>query len=466
VKADLGPDADIYLARVDWTPDGRAVLVQRQSRDQRRLDVLRIDAATGAATPLFSETSPTWINLNDDLKPLKDGSLLWTSERSGLAQVYRWRAGRWTQLTDGPLPVDKIAGIDEARGRLFFTAFASAGATEKHLYAARLDRLAPPQRLTAAAGWHDVDMDKRGTRALVTAQSPEQPPQTYLADATGKRLAWLVENRLDASHPYAPFRDGHVAPRFGTLKAADGATDLAYRLLVPPQLKAGERAPVLMIVYGGPGTGRQSRKVWGSAIDQYFVRRGWVVFAVDNRGSPNRGKRFEDAIHRAMGGVEVADQLAALDWLTKQPFADPARVGVYGWSYGGYMTLRLLAAAPGRFAAGVSGAPVTQWGLYDTHYTERYLGNPATDPAPYAQSDVIPVATRIRDPLLLIHGMADDNVVFQNSTSLMATLQAARQPFETMVYPGQTHALSTASARVFNWTTIERFLDRTVKAPR
>ncbi|MCA3255583.1 MAG: S9 family peptidase [Alphaproteobacteria bacterium] len=467
VKADLGSDSDIYLARVDWTPDGRAVLVQRQSRDQKRLDVLRIDATTGAATTLFTETSPTWINLHDDLKPLKDGSLLWTSERSGMAQVYRWRAGRWTQLTDGALPVDKIAGVDEAKGKLFFTAFAGAGATEKHLYAARLDRRVTPTRLTQAAGWHDVDMDKRGTRALVTAQSPEQPPQTYLADASGTRLAWLVENRLDATHPYAPFRAGHVAPRFGTLKAADGVTDLAYRLLVPPQLKAGERAPVLMIVYGGPGTGRQARRVWGSnLVDQYFARKGWVVFSVDNRGSPNRGKRFEDALHRAMGGVEVADQLAALDWLTAQPFVDAKRVGVYGWSYGGYMTLRLLAAAPGRFAGGVSGAPVTQWGLYDTHYTERYLGNPAIDPAPYAASDVIPVATQIRDPLLLIHGMADDNVIFQHSTSLMATLQGARLPFETMVYPGQTHALSTASARVFNWMTIERFLDRAVKASR
>src|SRR5690606_12658526 len=149
----------------------------------------------------------------------------------------------------------------------------------------------------------------------------------------------------------------------------------------------------------------------------YLVQQGWVVFSIDNRGTPDRGKAFEDAIYRAMGQVEVRDQLAGLDWLRRQDFVDPDRIAVFGWSYCGYMTLRLLEAAPrGTFRAGVAVAPVTRWELYDTHYTERYLGNPALDRAPYLASDVLPRADRIADPLLLIHGMADDNVVFENST--------------------------------------------------
>jgi dipeptidyl-peptidase-4 len=461
VRADLGTNPDIYLARVDWMPDGSAVLVQRQSRDQKRLDLLRIDAATGVATLLFSEMSPTWINLHYNLHVLADGSLLWTSEREGFSQIYRWRDGVFTRLTSGRAPVDDIAGIDEAAGTVFYTAFTPDDALEKHLFSVPLSG-GSPVRLTEAGGWHDVVMDAKCSRALVTRSTPSQPPQTWLADAAGKRLAWLEENALDADHPYTPYFAAHVEPQFGTLPAADG-TPLAWTMLKPKGLKDGDKRPVFLQVYGGPGAGRQVRRAWQTwtPLHQYLVSKGWIVFSVDNRGTPNRGKAFEDVLYKAMGDVEVRDQLDALAWLKRQPNVDPDRVGVYGWSYGGYMTLHLLAAAPGAFAAGVSGAPVTEWELYDTHYTERYLGMP-----PYTRSNVLPVADRLTTPLLLIHGMADDNVVFQHSTALMAKLQGRRQPFETMVYPGQTHALSTADVRAFNWKTIEAFLERTVVGKR
>lgn len=464
VKADLGPDSDIYLARVDWLPDGRALLVQRQSRDQKRVDVLRIDTRTGAATLLFSETSQTWVNLHDNLKPLKDGSLLWTSERDGYSHIYRWADGRMTQLTRGPWVVDKIVGVDERAGRIFFTGFTSGGAFEHHLYSIGLRQSGEPRRLTPEVGWHDAVMDGTATRALITSQTPRQPSQSWLADANGKRLAWMMENRVDASHPYAPYLAAHVDPRFGLLKAADG-TDLPYRLLVPRGLKPGERRPVFVDVYGGPGAQRVS-KAFVSPLHQYLVQQGWIVFTLDNRGAANRGKAFEEVLYRQMGKTEVEDQLRGLEWLKAQNFVDPERVVVSGWSYGGYMVLRLLAAAPGAYAAGVAGAPVTDWGLYDTHYTERYLGNPAIDKAPYERSNVLPVADRISDPLLLIHGMADDNVVFENSTALMAKLQQARRPFDVMVYPGQTHALSDVGTRIHNWSTILRFLNRSIAKPQ
>ncbi len=454
VKADLGSDPDFYLARVDWAKDGKSLFVQRLSRDQKRLDLLRIDAATGAATPVLSETSPTWLNLHDSLRTLGDGSLIWASERSGFRHLYRRADGRLVPLTHGDWVVDGVAGIDEAKHQLFFTGFADTP-LERHLY--RIDYLKPgtPERLTAPGGWHAAEIDKTGRALLISRQTPSQPPQTWLADATGQRKAWIEENRLEAAHPYAPFLAAHVEPRFGTIAAADG-TPLHYRLFEP---KAPGRHPVLFQVYGGPGVQAVAR-TWPAPVVEFLVARGWAVFQLDNRGATNRGKAFEDVLYRRMGDTEVKDQLAALAWVKAQPWAAPDKVAVEGWSYGGYMTLKLLEAAPGAFAAGIAGAPVTRWELYDTAYTERYLGNPALDPKPYEVSGALTDATKIATPLLLIHGMADDNVVFENSTALMAALQKARRPFDLMVYPGATHA--TPGLEVHVWETRLRFLGRTV----
>jgi dipeptidyl-peptidase-4 len=461
VKVDLGADPDIYLARVNWSHDGRTLYVQRESRDQKRLDLLAVDPATGHSSLLFSETSQTWLNLHDNLRPLGDGSLIWTSERSGYSHIYRFREGRWTQLTSGEWVVDKVVGVDERARRVYFTANRDTP-LEQHLYWVPLDRPGEPRRLTEPGWWNNVSMDERGRHALVTRSNPNQPPQVYLADANGRRTAWIEENRLDGGHPYAPFLASHVAPTFGMIPARDGST-LHYRMISPP-IEPGRRYPVFVQVYGGPGAGRQATRNWGNPLQQYLVDQGWIVFSIDGRGSPARGKAFEDQIHLAMGGVEVEDQLAGLAWLRGRPEVDAERIAVYGWSYGGYMTLRLLEAAPGAFAAGVSGAPVTRWELYDTHYTERYLGNPAVDPAPYAASNALPNATRIADPLLLIHGMADDNVVFEHSTGLIAALQNASRPFELMVYPGATHGVPGEARQLHLWRTITAFLDRTVRA--
>jgi dipeptidyl-peptidase-4 len=205
---------------------------------------------------------------------------------------------------------------------------------------------------------------------------------------------------------------------------------------------------------------------WGkrTALHQYLVDHGWAVFTLDNRGTNRRGTKFENAIYRAMGAAEVQDQLAALEWLKKQDSVDPARIAVMGWSYGGYMTLKLLEAAPGAFTAGVAVAPVTRWELYDTAYTERYLGNPSTDPKPYQASGALNDASKIADPLLVIHGMADDNVVFENTTALIAKLQQEKKPFELMVYPGATHAIAGEGLQIHVWLTITRFLDRVFAA--
>ncbi len=461
VRVDLGSDPDIYLARVDWLSPERLV-VQRQTRDQKRLDLLEVDAATGRSRLLFAETSATWINLHDNLKPLAGGTrFLWTSERDGVSRLMLWDGRRLRAVTPRDLLVDEVVAVDEAAGLAFVTGFRETP-LEKALFRVRLDGRGRPVRLTKAGGSAEAVMDRGGTVALVTWSSPAQPPQVTLVSREGAQIRFVSENRIEDT-PYAPFAAGHVLPKFGTLVASDGQ-EMHWMMMVPPGLREGERAPVLFEVYGGPGVQRV-RRAWGSMVHQSLVRRGHVVFVMDNRGSANRGVGFEAPLHRALGTVEVEDQLRALAFVKAQPFVDPERVAVYGWSYGGYMALRLMTKAPEAFAAGVAGAPVTDWRLYDTHYTERYLGNPSLDDAPYRAADVTIDAARLARPLLLIHGLADDNVVFDHSARMMAALQAAGRPFETMVYPGQAHGIREPALATHMWMTILRFLDRNLGAP-
>ena len=458
-KVDLGSGSDIYLARVKWSKDGRTLYVQRESRDQKHLDLLAVDPATGASRTVLSESSSTWLNLNDDFHPLKDGSFLWGSERSGFHHLYRFSGGKLTPVTHGDWEMTGLVGVDEPNHLAFFTGNKD-GVLESHVYS--VDYLNPgePVRLTEAGFWNAADMDKAGTRLLVSRSSPDQPPQVYVADDRGKRIAWVEENKLDASHPYAPYLASKRPVKYGTLKAADGST-LYWEMITPP-LKAGKKYPVFFEHYGGP-TAQQVKRAWKSPMAQYWVSKGWIYFQIDNRGSANRGRAFEDQLYHAMGTVEVEDQAEAARWLQKQPYVDGKKIATSGWSYGGYMTLKMLEKAPkGLYAAGVVGAPVTKWELYDTHYTERYLGNPAIDPKPYATSDALAGALKINAPFLLIHGMSDDNVVFENSSMLADELQANNRSFQMMFYVGQTHRPAGQLRQAHVQNTIERFLNEEV----
>ncbi|MBN8811488.1 DPP IV N-terminal domain-containing protein [Sphingomonas leidyi] len=466
VAVDLGADADIYLARVDWSQDGRTLYVQRQNREQTVLDLLQVDPATGKSILLFSEKARarSWVNLSKALTPLGDGSLLWWSERDGHGHLYRFAKGKFAQITKGDWEVTPdIVGVDEARGRVFFLGNKD-GVLERHLYSADYRKGRAVTRLTEAGWWNEAVMDLSGTHAIVKRSNPSQPAQTYLADASGKRIAWVNENAVTAAdHPYNAYLAGHRERSFGTIKAADGS--VLHWEMITPKLEPGKKYPVFFQHYGGPHA-QQVSKAWGGALQQYLVSRGYIWFQLDNRGSANRGVDFESQIWHAMGSVEVEDQVAGANYLKSLDYVDPNKVVTYGWSYGGYMTLKLLEKAPGVFAAGVAGAPVTKWELYDTHYTERYMGDPNKVPEAYKASDNIGEAAKIADPMLLIHGMADDNVVFENSTALAATLQRAEVPFEMMFYPGHTHKVGGPGISVHLWNTILDFLDRKTGAKR
>ena len=458
-----GDPTDFYLARVDWAPDGSALYVQRQNREQTVLDLLKVDPATGAVSPVFTERAAVpeyWVNLGNDYKLLDDGSLIWWSERDGYGHLYLYTGDGWAsarQLTRGQFVVTKLVGVDQAGQRLFYLATSADDPLEQHIYSLDYaDPAAQPVRLTETGYTHSATMDGKGQTLVVTRSNDDVPPQSYIADQQGKRLAWIEENALDADHPYAPYLASHRPTQYGTIPAEDGTP--LYWEMITPELEPGKRYPVYFYHYGGPGPQIVNRG-WNGALRQAIVDKGYIWFALDNRGSNYRGVAFEQPLYRAMGGVEVRDQKAGAEYLKTLPFVDPDKIAIDGWSYGGYMTLKQLQADPGLYAAGISGAPVTKWELYDTHYTERYMGTPEADGAAYAAASAIADAASISDPLLIVHGMADDNVVFENATEVISAMQEANVPFEMMLYPGYTHRVSGEKISPHRYNTVFRFLE-------
>ena len=463
---DLGTDKDIYLARVDWR-DPQRLTFQRQSRDQKKLELIETTLTNGTPRTLVTETSTTWVPLHNDLRFLKDGRFLWSSERSGFEHLYiaSEDGSTLTALTQGEWVVDGLLAIDETAG-LAYVSGTRDGATEAHVYAVPLSG-GEPRRLTQAPGMHAATFARNASVFVDSWSSDTTLPQIELFKADGTKLATLLVNDVsDATHPYAKYRAAHQPTAYGTLTAADGTTPLHYSLIKPAGFDPKKQYPVVVFVYGGPAAQTVTRAWPGrsdSFFNQYLAQQGYVVFSLDNRGTPRRGAAFGGALYGKQGTVEVDDQLRGVAWLKSQAFVDPARIGVYGWSNGGYMTLMLLAKHSEAYACGVAGAPVTDWALYDTHYTERYMDLPKANEAGYREASVFTHVDGIgAGKLLLIHGMADDNVLFTNSTKLMSELQKRGTPFELMTYPGAKHGLR-GSDLLHRYRLTEDFLGRCLK---
>ena len=463
---DLGKDPDIYLARVDWR-DPQRLTFQRQSRDQKKLELIETTLTNGTQRMLVTETSTTWVPLHNDLRFLKDGRFLWSSERSGFEHLYiaSEDGSTLTALTQGEWVVDGLLAIDETAG-LAYVSGTRDGATEAHVYAVPLSG-GEPRRLTQAPGMHAATFARNASVFVDSWSSDTTLPQIELFKADGTKLATLLVNDVsDATHPYAKYRAAHQPTAYGTLTAADGTTPLHYSLIKPAGFDPKKQYPVVVFVYGGPAAQTVTRAWPGrsdSFFNQYLAQQGYVVFSLDNRGTPRRGAAFGGALYAKQGTVEVDDQLRGVAWLKSQAFVDPARIGVYGWSNGGYMTLMLLAKHSEAYACGVAGAPVTDWALYDTHYTERYMDLPKANEAGYREASVFTHVDGIgAGKLLLIHGMADDNVLFTNSTKLMSELQKRGTPFELMTYPGAKHGLR-GSDLLHRYRLTEDFLGRCLK---
>ena len=441
------PNEEVYLARVDW--DGpNSLLVQVLARDQKTLRLVRFDPSTGEKAILIEERAETFVNLHGDLRVVaKSGELLWSSERTGFRHLeLHDRDGKLLRtLTSGDWPVDAVASLDVTRREVWFTA-GRESPLESNLYRVSLDG-GPIRRVTPELGTHRVVVAPNGEHFIDTFSDLATPPLTTIRDREGAILAVLD----DASDDPRVARLALKAPQITEFKTRDGA--LLHGAYYSPQgAKPGEKRPLIVMVYGGPHVQTVTHS-WAMTADltaQFLASRGFAVWKLDNRGSSRRGHAFESAIYRKMGELEVRDQADGVRFLAgSHAEVDPARVGITGSSYGGYMTLRALLLAPGVFRAGVAIAPVTDWDGYDTGYTERYMETPQKNAEGYASSSVLNHVEDLRGRLLVIHGMLDENVHFRHSARLATALIAAGKPFEILPIPNERHSSRKIPERTY-----------------
>jgi dipeptidyl-peptidase-4 len=439
-----------YLARVVYCDDG--LLIQVQDRLQQHLRLQRWVGETWET--LFEDQSDTWINLADDPTPV-DGAIVVTTEDLGTRRAVLLRDGVAASL-DGPTHINKVLHANAER--VLVSGWADSP-IENHLFRIEMDG-SGHRRITSDPGWHEVTVDEAGERFVDRFTNEHTPGRISIGSLTGAsddqpQTTLFVED-VEREHPYFPYLAEHAYPEFGEIAAEDGQT-MHYRL-TPPRRIEGEH-PVVVYVYGGPGA-QKVRREWGATLLQLFAEHGFGVLELDNRGSTNRGSRFEAPLFRAMGQSEVRDQVRGLAVLADTAWADPNRVGVFGHSYGGYMTLMCLCQAGAHFKGGVAVAPVCDWRLYDTHYTERYMGLPDDEADAYERGNVLSHIDRLERPLLLMHGMADDNVLFTHSTMLMDALQRKGKRFELMTYPGAKHSMQERHVSIHRFDTILDFFSR------
>jgi dipeptidyl-peptidase-4 len=460
--ADLPGDSEDYICRVNWLLDNQSLAIQTQSRNQQRLDLLVWNSTTTQINQLLTEQSTTWLNLHDIFYPLANGEeFIWASERSGYQHLYHYNLNGTllNTLTSGQWVVTDLCRVCEesATGiRVYFEGFMDTP-LEKHLYCVDFNADPRPQRITKPGYFHSTTFSTSYPYFIDHFSSAATPPAVALRNLDGDTISDLAVNELNEAHPYHPYLASRGIVSFGELEAEDGQT-LHYRLIKPAHLKENEKCPAIVTVYGGPGVQRVTNE-WIPAWHHYMTQQGYALLQLDNRGTANRGKKFEDPIYLNMGEVEVADQLKGVDYLKQLPFIDANRIGVFGHSYGGYMTLMMMMKSD-QFNAGVSVAPVTDWGLYDTHYTERFLGHPRDNAQGYKQSNVFPFAKGLTGKLLMIHGMADDNVLLSHSTKLYKLLQDQNIDFEIMNYPGAKHGLTGRKTNIHRYGMMDRFFAR------
>ncbi len=448
-----GTHDQYLLARVGWTPDSRNLYVVRANRVQNRLELLLAAAGSGKTSRILEEKDPFWVNVPDDPVFVDGGKqLLLLSERDGFRHIYLYSADgkRERQLTKGAWEVTGIAGVDEASGRVYYTS-SETSPLERQFYSIQMTGEGK-QKLSAGSGTHSIAMGPGGNFYLDTYSSVASPPRTTLHSGDGRELGVYREANRRITE------DFEILPtELVDFRASDG-TQLYARLIRPAGFEPGKKYPAVVLVYGGPDS-QGVRNAWtGADLDQVLASNGFVVWQVDNRGSSSRGHAFETPVFRTLGATELADQVAGVEHLVSLGFVDPSRVGIRGWSYGGFMTLN----APDMFRAGIAGAPVTDWNNYDTIYTERYMGLPGDNPEGYRNTALPRKAENLKGKLMIAHNIEDDNVLFQNTVQMIDALARAGKLFELQLYTQKTHAVTGAEARQLNAAMVD-FFERNLK---
>ncbi len=437
------PD-DQYLGRVQWSRDGKTLYVQRLSRNQQHLALVAADPASGRAEHLVEERDDAWTDFAG-MRPLDGGDWLWLTWRDGHRHLERRdpKGQLVARLTSGDWDVFEIAGVDAAR--VLFIANRDA-TLDRQLYAIALDGSAPMVRLSQEPGVHEVEAPRPEHGWVDIHSAADRLPRAVVHAADGS-----VAGEIEV--PSDPAFDG-LALRTPETVEIPGDPTLYGALLEPRNKQPGVRYPLIVMVYGGPGVQSNLNSYNPRLLWQHLADRGFAVWQVDNRGSVGRGHAFETPIHQNMGKVELADQLRGLDAVLARDFVDPERVGIYGHSYGGYMTILAMLRAADRFKVGVSGSPVTHWKYYDTGYTERYMGTPQQNAADYDASAVLADVGKLKGKLLVIHAFMDENVHFEHSAALIDGLVAADKDFDLLVFPGERHGYRSPVARKYAYRRV------------
>ncbi|MGH1346216.1 MAG: DPP IV N-terminal domain-containing protein [Nannocystales bacterium] len=436
------PADDLYLARVNWMPDG-SLMAQLENREQSTLHLVRYDAK-GNATKVLEETSEVWINLHNGFRAFDEipadaphaalaGGFLWQSERTGFAHLYVYdEDGKEVRaLTSGEWMVDSVAGVDQSKGEVYFTA-TKDGPTERHFYKVSMSG-GDITKLTTEPGMHAVKLSPTYDRFIDQWDRLDTTPRIEVRNTTDGAVVSSVEIEVDPRVEEL----GLEPPELVTLTTRDGVQ--MHGAVYKPE--GDGPFPTMVSVYGGPHAQRVQND-WSLTVDmraQYLRSLGILVFKLDNRGAARRGLKFEGAIKHDMGNLEVQDQVDGVQWLVDQGLTQAEHVGIYGWSYGGYMSAMALARAPETFKVGIAGAPVSHWDGYDTHYTERYMGLPQDNAKGYEQSAVMAHVGEMTGQLMLVHGLIDENVHFRHTARLINALIAAQKRYELLLFPDERH---------------------------
>jgi dipeptidyl-peptidase 4 len=452
-----GNSPDKLLARVAWLPDSSSVALEVFPREQNALDMLFCNPADGTVKTVIHEQSKTWINVADNLFFLKSRpEFLWTSERSGFRHIYRYsnKGELLGQLTNGDWQVSGISAVDEPNRRIYYTS-SETNPLEAQLYTVNFDG-GERTRLTSPGSDHGIQASPNGSYYVDTFSSLSRPSESVLSNAHGKQIALLRKADTRALEEY-DFRSPEIVP-----VQSPGGVTLYAKMIKPAGFEHGKKYPAIVHVYGGPGV-QEVRNTWsGIDWDQALAAHGYVVWQLDNRGSSGRGHAFEEPIYHELGKQEVTDQRLGVEYLVNLGFVDPARIGITGWSYGGYMTIHSLLLAPDLFKVGVAGAPVTDWHNYDTIYTERYMGLPDENPQGYDRSSNVENAAKLQGRLLILHNFEDDNVLFQNTLQMTNALETDNKPYFLQLYPQKAHGVSGTFRKPL-YEAMTGFFDRNLK---
>ncbi|MEW6207368.1 MAG: S9 family peptidase [Acidobacteriota bacterium] len=428
--------SEFLIVRVGWTPDSKRVVYQLQDREQTWLDLNFADPATGKSETLFRETTPAWVSVLDEPRWLRDGSFLWLSERTGWQHIYHYspEGTLIRQVTTGKWEADSIQGIDEANGWIYFTATEHSHIAN-HIYRIRLDG-AGMTRLTQTEGNHAASFNPQLTLFIDRWSAINTPPQVRLFKSDGSMARVIDENKVEALKEY---KLGRV--ELLQVKTRDGFV-MEAMMIKPPDFDPRKKYPVMSYTYSGPHA-PQVRNSWGGVRFMWhhmLAQKGYIVWICDNRTASGKGAESTWKVYKNFGEMELRDLEDGISWLKTQPYIDGSRIGLWGWSYGGFMTSYALTHSKS-FKIGIAGGSVTDWRLYDTIYTERYMKTPQNNPEGYKKSAPLAAAKDLSGKLLLIHGMMDDNVHMQNTIQFAYELQKANKPFQLMLYPQSRHGI-------------------------